>query len=55
MNTHKSIWLAASLSLAACADIPVRNSTRDVSVAGAQLCAAHPKLTVHIVEAANPG
>ena len=55
MNTHKPILLAAGLCLAACADIPVRNSTLDASVSGGQLCAAHPKLTVHIAEAANPG
>ena len=55
MNTHKPILLAAGLCLAACADIPVRNSTRDVSVSNAKLSVANAKLTVHIVEAANPG
>ena len=55
MNTDKPIVLAAFLSLAACADVPVRNSTHDASVSGAQLCVAHAKLTVHIVEAANAG
>ncbi len=55
MNTHKPILLAVSLSLAACADAPVRNSTRDVSVSNAKLSVANAKLTVHIVEAASPG
>ncbi len=46
---------AVGLSLAACADIPVRKSTRDASMSSAKLSVSSAKLTVHIVEAASGG
>ncbi|MCP3918816.1 MAG: hypothetical protein GY711_24985 [bacterium] len=48
MNAHRSILLAASLSLAACAGSPFQNATRDASVPNA-------KLAVHVVEASGGG
>ena len=46
MNAHRSIFLAAGLSLVACAGSPFQDSTRDASVPSA-------KLTVHVVEASG--